>query len=306
MSGQRAVYTALIGGHEKLWEQPVAEESSLPFICFTDDPELRSSTWDVRVVEPLLELDPVRSARALKITGHPDLAAYDETLWIDARVQLSADPAAILDEWLDGCDLAIPRHSFRADVVSEFETVLLTGLDESSRLYEQLTHYSTVAPELLEAPAPWSGMVARRHTPDVDRAMREWLLQVLRYSRRDQLSVTHALARAGVVARRIEIDNKRSPVHEWPYGEGRSARKPMFRVSESLQPPVARLGELQYELERLAAETVNAVEVRENRIAALEEEVSRLQKRVERKDARLLAARARVEKLRSQLRESSD
>ena len=132
----RAVYTALLGRYEALTEQPCAASSDVPFICFTDDPDLRSDSWDVRLVTPALDLDPVRSARSIKITGHPDLAAYDETLWIDARIRLTADPASILDEWLDGADLATPRHSYRPDVVTEFEEVLLAGLDDSGRLYE--------------------------------------------------------------------------------------------------------------------------------------------------------------------------
>jgi hypothetical protein len=38
------VYTTLIGGYEKLNEQSVATNSRLPFICLTDDPDLRSET----------------------------------------------------------------------------------------------------------------------------------------------------------------------------------------------------------------------------------------------------------------------
>ncbi|MBC7591354.1 MAG: hypothetical protein H7226_09980, partial [Salinibacterium sp.] len=57
----RAVYCALVGGYEKLLEQPAALESSIPFICLTDDPELRSATWDVRLIESEFALDRVRS-----------------------------------------------------------------------------------------------------------------------------------------------------------------------------------------------------------------------------------------------------
>ncbi|MFC5729273.1 MULTISPECIES: glycosyltransferase domain-containing protein [Nocardioides] len=291
---RRAVYTALTGNYELLPEQPVAKASDVAFICFTDDPELRSDSWDVRVVPTLLDLDPVRSARALKIGGHPDLAEYDETLWIDARVLLKEDPAVILDTWLDGTDLALPRHSYRKDVVTEFEEVLLAGMDDSSRLYEQLTHYSAAAPELLERPVPWTGMIARRHTQAVDRAMQEWLVHVLRYSRRDQLSFVHAVSRAGVGPRLLELDTWGSALHDWLPGAGRSSRPPIFRVSDSLRAPTARLGELQRQLEVTTTELSAALSHRENVIERLEGRVAQLERA-------LAKARGRARRLRRKL-----
>jgi hypothetical protein len=293
---RRAVYTALLGRHEALVEQPVAAESGLPLICFTDDPELRSDTWDVRLVTPALEMDPVRSARTLKIAGHPDLEEYDETLWIDARVGLRSDPGALLDGWLDGADLATVRHSYRPDVVTEFQEVLLAGLDESARLYEQLTHYSLSAPALLEAPVPWTALLARRRTPDVDRAMREWLLHVVRYSRRDQLSFVHTMARAGLEPRLVDLDNNRSDLHVWHGVESRSSRHHMFATSDALQPPVARLGELRLQLEHATALLSETVAAREEVIVDLEQRIRDL-------EAQLAQRQAKVRELRRRLRE---
>jgi len=277
---RRAVYTALIGGHEELHEQPMAEVSEVPFICFTDDRDLRSETWDVRLVEPLLALDPVRSARALKVCGHDDLAAYDQTLWIDARVTLSEDPATILDAWLDGSDVTCPQHAFRSNVVSEFEEILLLGLDDSSRLYEQLTHYATTDPDRLEGPVPWTGILARRRTPLVEAAMWRWLVHVLRYSRRDQLSFMHALAQAGLAPRLIDIDNLESDVHLWQEPRGRSDRNPIFRVAETLRPPVAQLGELRRQLDHVTREMLIAVAAREEQITAQTERIAELTGRI--------------------------
>jgi hypothetical protein len=291
---RRAVYTALIGGYEELNEQPVAKASIVPFICFTDDPGLRSETWDVRLVEPVLPLDPVRSARALKLTGHADLAGYDETLWVDARVTLTADPGIVLDSWLDGADVAALRHAYRVDVVSEFEEVLRLGLDDSSRLYEQLTHYATSDPDCLQAPASFTALLARRHTPSVEAAMREWLLHVLRYSRRDQLSFTHALARAGETPRLLEIDAFCSDVHIWEQPRGRSQRPAAFRVADSLRAPVSQLGELRLRVEQVTNEMLVAVAAREERIARLELQLERLRNRIAAKNKRLQALRRQV------------
>ncbi len=304
---RRAVYTALIGRYEMLHEQPLATTSDLPFICLTDDPDLVSETWDVRLVEPRFPMDPIRSARELKIVGSPQVDGYDETLWVDARVVLRTDPGEILDSWLAEADVAIPRHSYRKDVVTEFEEVLLGGFDEHARLYEQLSHYAAIAPEELEAPVPWTGIIARRHTSQVRAAMEHWFLDLVRYSRRDQLSVRRALSAAGIEENSVEIDSWGSDVHTWMDAVGRDGRPAVFRLSSSLQPPVARLGELRHELETTVRRLNEALAHREEALVAQEERSARLwernqalRARNEKLKARVAALRVRVERLRAQ------
>lgn len=53
MPPRRAVYTALLGRYEELNEQPTALNTDIPFICFTDDPNLVSETWQIHLVDPL-------------------------------------------------------------------------------------------------------------------------------------------------------------------------------------------------------------------------------------------------------------
>jgi hypothetical protein len=295
------VYTALIGGYEELCDQPMAAESALDFICFTDDPELRSDTWDVRLVEPILPMDPIRSARHLKVLGHPDLDGYDQTLWVDARLGVKVDPTDLLVRWLDGSDLTVPRHSHVLNVVTEFELALLKGLDDTSRLYEQLTHYTAMAHEVLLEPQPWTAIMARRNTPEVAAAMREWWLQLLRYSRRDQLSLQFALARTGASVRLLDLPNRESDEFVWHEPVGRSPRPAQFRVADSLQPPIAQIGQLQVQVERTVADFARAVAVREADIAKLNEwlekkneNLANLRKRLRRTEAQLAKANART------------
>lgn len=46
--------------------------------------------------------------------------------------------------------------------------------------------------------------------------MEDWLTQVLRYSRRDQLSLNFILNRHDVKLRALELDNLDSKYHRWP------------------------------------------------------------------------------------------
>jgi hypothetical protein len=71
------VYTALIGGYEKLNEQPVAAASRLPFICLTDDPSLKSESWQLRQVTLPFGMDPIRSQRNVKIRPYHFLPEFE-------------------------------------------------------------------------------------------------------------------------------------------------------------------------------------------------------------------------------------
>ncbi|WP_052521511.1 hypothetical protein [Agreia bicolorata] len=247
MPAKRAVYTALLGGYERLNDQAVAEESGIPFICFTDDPELKSDTWEIRLVDPLLPLDMVRSQRDLKIRGHDSLSEFSETLYIDNSVALKRSASDILDDWLDGSDFTVAHHSYRDRVIDEFDEVVALGYDDGARVNEQLIHYSELYPDILLERPHWNGILARRSSAAVSRTMDIWFDHVLRYSRRDQLSANVAFSLGGVQLRSLELDNWLSPSHAWPVEAQRKAH--LGKVSRR------KVGPLLAEIARAERET---------------------------------------------------
>lgn len=234
----RAVYTAMIGRYEELNEQPIAAESEVPFICFTDDPHLRSDSWQIVVVEPEHASDPIRSSRRLKILGHPNVTDLEETLYIDNSVVLRVPPEEILDGWLADADLAAPEHSFRDQVADEFEAVVISGFDDPARVYEQARHYFEELPDVMEAKPLWSAILARRRSPAVMAFERRWFDDVLRYSRRDQLSMVAALRRSpDLTWRSIPLDNLGTALHVWPVAVRRD-RAAGLRTPGAWQQPL--------------------------------------------------------------------
>jgi hypothetical protein len=304
----RAVYTALIGGYERLQEQPVAKTTDIPFICFTDDPGVTSTTWDVRVVEPALLADPSRSSRYPKILGEPLAGEYDETLWIDNRVVLHEEPGALLDDLLGDADVAVMHHSFRPSVIAEFDEVVRGGLDEPARVYEQLIHYAETRPGVLDERPYWGGFIARRWTPEVRAAMRTWMDHVLRYSRRDQLSFRYALDGLARV-KALDLDNFGSDWHTWhtdPVEAGRNQAMRQNAYKASIRAPLAVVAGLERDLaglrERLEAETRRADDATD-RAAELRARVRKLRGKVSRLSDKVAAERARTTRLRAELAE---
>jgi hypothetical protein len=223
--GRACVYTALLGGYERLTEQPVAGESSLDFVCLTDDPTLVSETWTVRLVERIIPRDPARSQRALKIRAHAAVPDYDVSLYIDNSILLKTPPERILAELLPPeAVLAVMAHGFRESVADEFRAVVESGLDAAHRCDEQLAHYLETDPDCLTLRPLKGGLLLRRHhDARVVAAMDLWLTHVLRYSRRDQLSLRYALRATSLEPLVHELDNFDSPYHTWPVTTGRAA-----------------------------------------------------------------------------------
>ncbi|WP_395661947.1 glycosyltransferase domain-containing protein [Aestuariivirga sp.] len=216
------VFTVLMGDYESLNEQPMAAVSGLDFICLTDNPLLRSNTWDVRLVTPMFEMDQVRSQRYVKLRPHEFLPDHDCSLYIDNSVLLSKDPADELRSKLASHDLALFLHSFRESVEAEFAEVALLKFDCRRTLAEQLQHYRNAVPHVLRERPYWSGMLFRRHASPAAIAFSAiWTAHVLRYSRRDQLSLNYALAKSGLQPNAIEEDNHSSTLHSWPHARNR-------------------------------------------------------------------------------------
>lgn len=242
---RRVVYTALMGNYEQLNEQPLAASSEFDFICFTDDPDLVSETWTIRLVQARFSQDSIRSARYIKILGPELLKEYDESLWIDNTVQLRVAPEQLLQDWLSDADFAVPLHSFRDTVAGEFDAVNDAGLDDPPRIYEQLFAYAAANEHQLQDKPYWTALLARRHTHDIQETMRRWYDHVLRYSRRDQLSINHVLSITKLKVNGIEIDNHNSVFHQWPIQHNRQVKMRTGKLANALRIPLIELGRLE-------------------------------------------------------------
>jgi hypothetical protein len=225
MLAERAcVYTVLFGQFEDLLEQPVAADSGTDFLCFTDDPELRSDSWQIRLVQRAIPGDPARSSRYPKICAHRFLQDYDVSMYIDNSVLLTRSPEEILDALLPAsAGLAAMAHSFRETVRDEFRAVIAAKLDAEWVCEEQLEHYRLAYPDVLDLKPLVGGVLLRRHLrADVIEAMEVWWFNVLRYSRRDQLSFRVALAETSFDLTIWSLDIKDSGYWKWPVSRGRN------------------------------------------------------------------------------------
>ncbi|QCR41074.1 hypothetical protein C1N74_12100 [Microbacterium sp. SGAir0570] len=304
------VFTSLFGRYDSLLDQPVARDSQARFICFTDDPDLTSDTWEIQVVQPAFAADPVRSARLHKILGPQTDVEFDVSLYIDASVRLKVTPEELVAAWLpEDADMALPTHSYREILIDEFDEVIRLNYDDRGRVYEQLTDYATTVPDVLEARPHWTALLVRRRNARVAGAMRVWADHVLRYSRRDQLSIMVALD-GDIVYRGVDVDNFDSRFHEWPIVEGRRVQQgkapslPAGPLVADLRRAVRRIAELEARLDTAGEDALERAAAQiEDLKAQIEQgtqERARIEVRLDNKTREAVLASERVRELEAQ------
>lgn len=244
------VFTTLVGNYESLNEQPVATRSAVPFICLTDDPDLRSDAWEIRQVTPLFAVDPIRSQRGVKIAPYRHLPEFDCSLYIDNSVLLTEPPEALFALFDREGGFALPEHGFRKSVLDEFLAVVEESCDDPSRVFEQLNHYSLECPDVLDEKPFWTGLMIRDHrNPAVKELMDYWHAHVLRFSRRDQLSLNWAARRAGIRPQILPLGTHLSDFHSWPHTASRDKRRRSALVKAAQVPSVAGLRAVELEMQ---------------------------------------------------------
>jgi hypothetical protein len=141
---------------------------------------------------------------------------------------------------------ASAMHAFS---LHPFLEVSAQGLDDQSRIFEQLNHYTLCYPEVLQEKPYWCGLLLRDHRNPAVREMCElWFAHVQRYSRRDQLSFNFVLRRSGLQPDVLPIDNHRSSYHSWPHKTPAHQPTRMHRPVAAYGTLSARIRELEMNL----------------------------------------------------------
>lgn len=190
--GKGVVYTAITGGYDTVKEPKVINQN-WDYILFTDNPEIKSDVWEVRLIENKDNLDSTRLARKIKIMGHEYLKEYDYSIWIDGKLEIYGDLEKYVKENRKSEPLLCFSHYINDCIYQELELCTELKKDDAAVMNKQIEKYKKEGyPEhngLVE-----TGLLVREiHNADVIKVMEIWWNEVKNYSKRDQLSFNYAL-----------------------------------------------------------------------------------------------------------------
>lgn len=191
---RRAIYTCISGNYDSIKEIEGYDED-WEYICFTDSSRIgHTEHWEIREIPKVLDrLDPTRKARALKVLPHVFLPEFEETLWIDGTIEVLKSPSAFISRHTEPDDVfAISTHPDRTCIYEERDACIKFGKDDNKVLNKQAQIY-----EREGYPKNWgmvqSGIIYRKNTPEVANFCNLWWEQILKLSKRDQMSFNYVL-----------------------------------------------------------------------------------------------------------------
>lgn len=184
-----AVYTAVTGNYDELI-LPTVIEPDFDYICYTDNPELKSNFWQIRMMEDL-DLDEIRKARHYKILPHKYLADYDYTIWIDSNFDVIGDIKHYINKYNKHGKLLAIQHEERNCIYDEAEACKRLKKDSPEIIDSQVQKYKE------EGLPAHNGLIAsgilfrNHHDREVINIMEQWYNEVINHSRRDQISFNY-------------------------------------------------------------------------------------------------------------------
>ncbi len=210
---RKAVYTFIFDDYDDL-KSPTVITPGWDYICFTDDPALRSDVWELRLSPRGLadrELEPKKYAIKHMILFDQYLEGYDLSVSIGGQLELNCNLDDLIREnFQAGDDMMICRHGERDCIYDEAEVCRAWGLDDPARIDAHMRRYRSMG-----YPAHnglyTTRIIARWHDRANVRAMCEfWREEYRRGSKRDQLSLNYAIWKISAIDYVQQFDVKRN------------------------------------------------------------------------------------------------
>ena len=219
---KKVIYTCITGGYDSLIE-PSYVTYDFDYVCFTDNPNMKSDIWDVRPLPKEVEgLSQVKKQRFIKINPHLFLKEYDMSIWVDGNVTIKGDlNQFILANGKDDVAVYVPQHPSRNCIYREATAVIGMKKDKKENVEPQMKRYKEEGfPEdygLLQ-----SNIILRKHNKEACiKLMETWSDEVMNNSHRDHLSFNYALWKNDDV-KVVYLDKHiyRSSYFSWGCGHG--------------------------------------------------------------------------------------
>lgn len=189
------VFTANVDAYESIKYHEYVNPG-YDYILLTDQPPLYWHVYDVRPV-PMHDQDPTRRVRYIKNHPHLLMADYEIAVWIDSNILIRGDIEPIVQAFRDsGQPIGTIPHPLRRSVYEEGEACIERSKDDADVIRAQMLRYRQEGfdcDNLVES----CMILYRIGHPRLMPAMGNWWKEIDGGSRRDQLSFSIALARAG-------------------------------------------------------------------------------------------------------------
>jgi len=189
--GRGAVYSAIIGNYDQV-KEPKYINPDLEYILFTDNPNLKSDRWKIKLIDNKDELDNVRLARRIKILGHEYLEGFDYSIWIDGKLEINDDLREYIEQYRGKEPILCFNHYVNDCIYDEKAACVALEKDIPEIMEKQIQRYKEEGYPVHNGLVESGIMVRELRDKRVQKTMELWWKEIIDGSRRDQLSFNYA------------------------------------------------------------------------------------------------------------------
>ena len=217
---KKAVVTVITGDYADL-RTPLYATPGWDYICFTDDPALRSNFWKVVYLdnEALKDLGCVRFdtpryvCKFMRTMVHKLLPEYTETLSVDASFLIIGNVEEYVNKFTGNADIMLVVHPYWDCIYEEAKKAIELATDDPEVITRQVKRYRNDGfPEHFGQIE--GGRIYRKHTDSIRQLNEMWYKEITNGSNRDQMSFMYCCWKLGIHA---DICTDKAESEYWRY-----------------------------------------------------------------------------------------
>jgi hypothetical protein len=190
---KKVIFTVLTGGYDNLID-PDAVSDGWEYICFTDNPNLKSNVWDIVQMENTNNLSAYKLARLYKINPHPHLLGYDRSIHVDCNAKILCDLNMLESEIIDTTvDINLAKHRMRDCLYDEAAACIQFNRGNKANIINQVTSYNNEGMPKNFGLYSCGFQYRNLKSENLRKFSEEWVETILKYSVRDQISFPYVL-----------------------------------------------------------------------------------------------------------------
>lgn len=183
------VYTVIMGDYDYL-KDPEFIMDNCDYICFTNNPNLKSNVWTIRM-DMDGTLDNTKWQRRHKVLAHEYLQDYEWSIYVDGNVRLIGDFREYIRHESTGLPMLCLKHPNRNNVFDELEECISLGKDDQNVMIKQIEGYKEEGYKGDNGLTVTNVLVRKHMDPQIINLMKLWWEEIENKSKRDQLSFNY-------------------------------------------------------------------------------------------------------------------
>jgi len=221
----------LFGKYDRLIPTP-KDKQGCKYVCFTDDPSLKSDFWEIRLVDNDFKSD-VHANRYYKMHPHVIFPDNELSVYVDANVRVKRSIADLIHQSLSDTLIAFPKHEHRDCLYLESEVCVEKKNIPLDIVNAQMKRYRTEGFPSNFGLGEMNIIVRKHNEPEIVQLMESWWHTFNSGAQRDQLSFFYLIWKLEINFMYLPVETRK--MNKFFFIELHNNSTPWQRVKRSIK-----------------------------------------------------------------------